>query len=125
MATSVPVANWVLSSPRPSTPVLATGTEVAMTKMSCLSLRRTTCRAGHCATGDRLDTLSATQAQPDPQIASLVEKQKSFGLNGEPPRNRTENPQIKTTNGARPMASAPYFGIGFEGLSVLERPLVS
>jgi len=45
---------------------------------------------------DRLDTLSATQAQPRLQRANLVEEQKSFGWSGEPPRNRTENPQIKS-----------------------------
>ena len=45
---------------------------------------------------DRPLQQSATQAQPEPQIAPLVKKQKSFGISGEPPRNRTENPQIKS-----------------------------
>jgi integrase len=40
--------------------------------------------------------LDATQAQPQPQKPVLVEKQKFFGMSGEPRRNRTFNPQIKS-----------------------------
>jgi integrase len=51
---------------------------------------------------DRLDDepmqLDATQAQPEPfdDPATLREMQELFGKDGEPPRNRTENPQIKS-----------------------------
>jgi integrase len=44
---------------------------------------------------------NASQAHPQPQIAGLVEDQKWFGINGEPPRNRTENPQIKAASDSR------------------------
>jgi integrase len=50
---------------------------------------------------DRLDDdLSmhpfASQAHPDAPTDNAVERPKFFRLNGEPPRNRTENPQIKS-----------------------------
>ena len=47
---------------------------------------------------DRLDTLqpSASPAHPEALSAEELIVAKSFGLNGEPPRNRTENPQIKS-----------------------------
>jgi integrase len=47
---------------------------------------------------DRLDTLqpSATPAQPEAVFNDLSIEAKSFVVNGEPPRNRTENPQIKS-----------------------------
>ena len=47
---------------------------------------------------DRLDKPqpSATPAQPEAALADRCERPKLFGLSGEPPRNRTENPQIKS-----------------------------
>ncbi len=47
---------------------------------------------------DRLDTLqpSATPAQPEALSAEEWEQAKSFGMSGEPRRNRTFNPQIKS-----------------------------
>jgi len=39
---------------------------------------------------------NASQAHPTRPIARLVKDPKSFGMSGEPPRNRTENPQIKS-----------------------------
>ena len=41
---------------------------------------------------------NATQAQPEPFLedATLQEMQELLGKSGEPPRNRTENPQIKS-----------------------------
>ena len=47
---------------------------------------------------DRLDKAqpSATPAQPEAALADQCERPKLFGLSGEPPRNRTENPQIKS-----------------------------
>ena len=51
---------------------------------------------------DRLDDdapqPNATQAQPEPcdDAATLAEMAELFGESGEPPRNRTENPQIKS-----------------------------
>ena len=52
---------------------------------------------------DRLDDdvptqPDATQAQPESldDAATIAEMRKLFGKNGEPPRNRTENPQIKS-----------------------------
>jgi integrase len=47
---------------------------------------------------DRLDS-GATNGNPAATSADLalaVNARKSFGMNGEPPRNRTENPQIKS-----------------------------
>jgi hypothetical protein len=52
---------------------------------------------------DRLDDApmqpNATQAQPEPfdEDPTLQEMQELLGESGEPPRNRTENPQIKRT----------------------------
>ncbi len=51
---------------------------------------------------DRLDDApmqpTATQAQPEllDEDATLQEMQELLGKSGEPPRNRTENPQIKS-----------------------------
>ena len=51
---------------------------------------------------DRLDDAPmqpmATQAQPEPfdEDATLREMEELLGKRGEPPRNRTENPQIKS-----------------------------
>jgi integrase len=47
---------------------------------------------------DRLDTLqqSASLAHPEDGIDDPAIAAKFFGLSGEPPRNRTENPQIKS-----------------------------
>jgi integrase len=47
---------------------------------------------------DRLDTMhqSATPAHPESEIDDPTIAAKFFGLSGEPPRNRTENPQIKS-----------------------------
>jgi hypothetical protein len=57
----------------------------------------------HRAAVDRLDNDSqtrgdATQAQPEPfdDPATLREMEELFGEGIEPPRNRTENPQIKS-----------------------------
>jgi hypothetical protein len=46
---------------------------------------------------DRLDTQpSATPPQPEAAFADQAKTTKSFGMNGEPRRNRTYNPQIKS-----------------------------
>ena len=48
---------------------------------------------------DRLDTLGASARNPDAtsdRERVAVNRGKSFVWNGEPPRNRTENPQIKS-----------------------------
>ena len=50
---------------------------------------------------DRLDDDStmhpfASQVHPEPDRDTPGEQPKSFVLSGEPPRNRTENPQIKS-----------------------------
>jgi integrase len=47
---------------------------------------------------DRLDTLqpSAAPAQPEEVLDGEAIDAKWFGMCGEPPRNRTENPQIKS-----------------------------
>ena len=49
---------------------------------------------------DKLDDVpvqpSATPAQPEGASADQSERRKLFGISGVPPRNRTENPQIKS-----------------------------
>ena len=57
---------------------------------------------------DRLDDdvptqPDATQAQPEPfdDAGTVAEMEELFGKSGEPPRNRTENPQIKSLFGTK------------------------
>jgi integrase len=65
---------------------------------------------------DRLDDVptqpDATQAQPEGSDPDQVSDAKSFSLNGEPPRNRTENPQIKSSTGRCPLDAALSFCLG-------------
>ena len=73
---------------------------------------------------DKLDDTpaqpSATPAQPEAVSGDHLRRRKLFGLSGEPPRNRTENPQIKRARGHRPRVLVQSFSVGHLAIS---RPL--
>lgn len=60
---------------------------------------------------DRLDVLhpDASQAHPEDFSDDQVKEAKSFRMNGEPHRNRTYNPQIKSATGRCPLDAALLF----------------
>ncbi len=69
------------------------------TRRSRCAYTRTGCRMRRRARlVDRLDddASTASQAHPATSEATIRKPAKSFRWNGEPPRNRTENPQIKS-----------------------------
>ena len=53
---------------------------------------------GNRAAVDRLDSnaTNGNLAATDAEMRAVMNGVKSFGMSGEPPRNRTENPQIKS-----------------------------
>ena len=75
---------------------------------------------------DRLDTPqpSATPAQPEAAFADQCERPKFFGLSGEPPRNRTENPQIKSQPLLVRQRLPCAFPSGSQQFAVHQRPSV-
>ena len=64
---------------------------------------------GNRAAVDRLDSPSGIPAASEAEMRAVANGAKSFILSGEPPRNRTENPQIRRSRGSvRPVSPGRF-----------------